>query len=43
MGRYGIHVIDADGHGGDLPNWQERIPAQPQLPFDTRRSAAAGS
>jgi len=28
MGRYGQHVIDADGHGGDLPNWQDRLPAQ---------------
>jgi predicted TIM-barrel fold metal-dependent hydrolase len=26
MGKFGYHVIDADGHGGDLPNWAERLP-----------------
>ena len=25
MGKYGYHVIDADGHGGDLPDWQARL------------------
>src|SRR5258705_4973176 len=28
MGKYGYHVIDADGHGGDLPNWQARLPKE---------------
>jgi len=28
MGRYGFHVIDGDGHGGEPPNWQERLPAE---------------
>jgi predicted TIM-barrel fold metal-dependent hydrolase len=33
MGRFGHHVIDADGHGGDLPDWQSRLPErfQPQM------------
>ncbi|HZP41482.1 MAG TPA: hypothetical protein VFD84_08205, partial [Candidatus Binatia bacterium] len=33
MGRFGHHVIDADGHGGDLPTWQARVPErfQPQM------------
>jgi predicted TIM-barrel fold metal-dependent hydrolase len=26
MGKYGFHVIDADGHGGEFANWQETIP-----------------
>ncbi len=37
MGRFGHHVIDADGHGGDLQNWQARIPAQFQSKWDERR------
>ena len=28
MGKFGYHVIDADGHGGDLPDWQERLPKE---------------
>jgi len=28
MSKFGYHVIDADGHGGDLPNWAERLPDQ---------------
>jgi predicted TIM-barrel fold metal-dependent hydrolase len=28
MGKYGYHVIDADGHGGDLPDWQARLPKE---------------
>ena len=28
MGRYGHFVIDADGHGGDLPDWQSRLPKE---------------
>ncbi len=28
MGKFGYHVIDADGHGGDLPRWFERLPAR---------------
>jgi predicted TIM-barrel fold metal-dependent hydrolase len=38
MGRYGIHVIDADGHGGDLPNWQDRIPARFQPRWEERKA-----
>lgn len=26
MSKFGYHVIDADGHGGDLPDWAERLP-----------------
>ena len=26
MGKYGFHVLDADGHGGEFANWQEGIP-----------------
>lgn len=37
MGKFGFHVIDADGHGGDLPNWQERLPAEFQPDWDRRR------
>jgi hypothetical protein len=28
MGRFGHYVVDADGHGGDLPDWQARLPKQ---------------
>ena len=28
MGKYGFHVIDADGHGGELADWQDRMPAR---------------
>ena len=33
MGRFGYHVIDADGHGGEFANWREKVPAewQPRL------------
>ena len=27
MGINGFRVVDADGHGGELPDWQQRIPA----------------
>src|SRR5499433_1452287 len=37
MGRFGHHVIDADGHGGDMPNWQARIPAPFQPQWNERR------
>ena len=37
MGKYGHHVIDADGHGGDLPNWQARIPSPFQPQWAARR------
>src|SRR5215475_2976787 len=37
MGKFGRHVIDADGHGGDLPNWQQRIPSQFQPQWEARR------
>src|SRR5437867_2126821 len=30
MGRYGFHVIDADGHGGEETNWQDRVAAGQQ-------------
>ena len=26
MGKYGFHVLDADGHGGEFANWQDGIP-----------------
>ncbi len=26
MGRYGYFVIDADGHGGESPNWRDGVP-----------------
>jgi predicted TIM-barrel fold metal-dependent hydrolase len=38
MGRYGNWVIDADGHGGDLPNWQSRIPVEFQGKWEERRA-----
>jgi predicted TIM-barrel fold metal-dependent hydrolase len=33
MGKYGYFVIDADGHGGEPADWQDRLPAslQPQM------------
>jgi predicted TIM-barrel fold metal-dependent hydrolase len=33
MGRYGQHVIDADGHGGEPADWRRRLPDRfrPQL------------
>jgi uncharacterized protein len=37
MGKYGHYVVDADGHGGDLPNWQERLPPQFQPHMAARR------
>jgi uncharacterized protein len=39
MGKFGYHVIDADGHGGDLPNWFERLPDafKPKWEERTRR------
>jgi predicted TIM-barrel fold metal-dependent hydrolase len=30
MGRYSFHVIDADGHGGEETNWQDRVPERMQ-------------
>jgi predicted TIM-barrel fold metal-dependent hydrolase len=41
MGKYGYHVIDADGHGGDLPNWQSRIPAEFQPKWEERKAKIA--
>ena len=38
MGKFGYYVIDADGHGGDLPNWWERLPAQWKPKWDERRA-----
>ena len=26
MGRFGYHVIDADGHGGEFANWRDSVP-----------------
>ncbi len=37
MGKYGYHVIDADGHGGDLPDWQQRLPAAFHGQMEQRR------
>ena len=37
MGRYGNWVIDADGHGGDLPDWQSRLPAEFKPHMEKRR------
>lgn len=37
MGRFGYHVIDADGHGGDLPQWWDRLPEQFRLKWEERR------
>src|SRR5262249_18504689 len=37
MGRFGHHVIDADGHGGDLPSWQDRLPPEFQPHMAKRR------
>ena len=41
MGKFGYHVIDADGHGGDLPNWQARIPAEFQGKWEERKAKIA--
>ncbi len=38
MGRYGTWVIDADGHGGDLPDWQSRLPPEFQPHMERRRA-----
>ena len=37
MGKYGHFVIDADGHGGDLPDWQSRLPKEYQPHMAARR------
>jgi predicted TIM-barrel fold metal-dependent hydrolase len=37
MGKYGHYVVDADGHGGDLPKWQDRLPPQFQPHMAARR------
>ena len=37
MGKFGYHVVDADGHGGDLPSWQDRLPPQLQPHMAARR------
>lgn len=37
MGKFGYHVIDADGHGGDLPNWWERLPVEFHGKWEERR------
>src|SRR5262249_42037200 len=37
MGRFGYHVIDADGHGGDPREWHARIPAEFRPQWDARR------
>jgi uncharacterized protein len=38
MGKFGYYVIDADGHGGDPPNWWERLPPQWKPKWDERRA-----
>ena len=37
MGKFGHYVVDADGHGGDLPNWQDRLPKEFQPHMAARR------
>jgi predicted TIM-barrel fold metal-dependent hydrolase len=37
MGRFGHHVIDADGHGGDLPDWASRLPERFRAQWEERR------
>ena len=37
MGRYGHFVIDADGHGGEPADWQDRLPARFQPQMEARR------
>ena len=37
MGKFGYEVIDADGHGGDLPDWQSRLPAAFHGKMEERR------
>src|SRR5438477_12809259 len=37
MGKYGFQVIDADGHGGDLPNWWQRLAPQFHGQWEQRR------
>jgi len=37
MGKYGHFVIDADGHGGEPADWQERLPAAFQSHMAARR------
>jgi hypothetical protein len=37
MGRFGYFVIDADGHGGDPPGWDKRIPERFQAAWAARR------
>ena len=41
MGKYGYHVIDADGHGGDLPNWQGRLPKEYAGHWEERKAKIA--
>jgi predicted TIM-barrel fold metal-dependent hydrolase len=38
MGRFGSWVIDADGHGGDLSNWQDRLPDAFKPHMEARRA-----
>ena len=38
MGRFGFHVIDADGHGGDPPKWERRLPEHFQAALSARRA-----
>jgi predicted TIM-barrel fold metal-dependent hydrolase len=37
MGKYGHYVIDADGHGGEPADWQNRLPSQFQPHMAARR------
>ena len=37
MGKFGPFVIDADGHGGEPADWQERLPREFQPHMAARR------
>src|SRR5256712_4037464 len=37
MGKFGHFVIDADGHGGESADWQERLPREFQPHMAARR------
>ena len=41
MGRFGYHVIDADGHGGEFANWREKVPAEWQAKLAEYRDRVA--
>jgi len=45
MGKFGPFVIDADGHGGEPADWQERLPRefQPHMAARRERISSASS